>query len=68
MTANAWTMWGLAYDAYPLETRIRKPQLLGQAADVGWTVLWCHDPDVAASRVQRDPRREFVIVEPQARL
>jgi glyoxylase-like metal-dependent hydrolase (beta-lactamase superfamily II) len=68
MTASAPTMWGLAYDAYPLETRIRKPQLLGRAADAGWIVLWCHDPDVAASRVARDPRHEFAVVEPRARL
>jgi glyoxylase-like metal-dependent hydrolase (beta-lactamase superfamily II) len=68
MTGNMPSLWGLAYDAYPLETRLRKPAMLGQAADEGWIVVWCHDPDAAASRVARDPRREFVPVEPRARL
>jgi hypothetical protein len=61
-------MWHLAYDTYPLETRRRKPALLGQAADEGWLVLWNHDPRVTASRVARDPKREFTCVDPEARL
>ena len=58
----------MAYDLYPLETRVNKPKLLGEAADNDWLVLWDHDPDMAACRLARDPRREFVVVESWARL
>lgn len=67
-TAHLRRMWHLAYDTYPMETRRRKPEWLGRAADEGWFVLWNHDPRVAVSRVARDPKREFVAVEPKARL
>ncbi len=61
--AHVRRLWGMAYDVDPLETRRRKPQLLGQAADEGWLVLWDHDPDRWAGRLARDAKREFVIVE-----
>jgi glyoxylase-like metal-dependent hydrolase (beta-lactamase superfamily II) len=61
-------MWHTAYDTYPLDTRRRKPHLLGEAADRGWWIVWNHDPKVAVSRLQRHPKREFVVVEPQAKL
>jgi glyoxylase-like metal-dependent hydrolase (beta-lactamase superfamily II) len=67
-TAHLRRMWHLAYDTYPMETRRRKPELLGRAADEGWWILWNHDPRVAVSRVARDPKREFIPVEPRARL
>jgi glyoxylase-like metal-dependent hydrolase (beta-lactamase superfamily II) len=53
-------MWCAAYDLYPVETRRRKPELLGEAADRGWWVLWDHDPAVAISRLERHSKREFV--------
>ena len=53
-------MWCAAYDLYPLETRRRKPELLGQAADGGWWILWDHEPTFAASRLERHKSREFV--------
>jgi glyoxylase-like metal-dependent hydrolase (beta-lactamase superfamily II) len=62
-TQHLRRLWSLAYDLYPLETRRRKPHLLGQAADRNWLVLWYHDPRCAASRVARDTKREFVITE-----
>jgi glyoxylase-like metal-dependent hydrolase (beta-lactamase superfamily II) len=65
-TAHLRRMWHLAYDVYPLETRRRKPELLARAADQAWWLLWNHDPRVGISRVARDPKREFVPVEPQA--
>lgn len=55
--------WGMAYDTHPLDTRRRKPQILGQAADAAWLVLFDHDPDLAAARIARDPKREFVVIE-----
>jgi glyoxylase-like metal-dependent hydrolase (beta-lactamase superfamily II) len=67
-TAHLRQMWHLGYDTYPMETRRRKPQWLGRAADEGWWILWNHDPRVTASRVVRDPKREFAPIEPTAEL
>lgn len=64
MTAHVHRLWCMGYDLFPLETRRRKPLVLGQAADEDWLVLWDHDPDVVASRLARDPKRDFAIVEP----
>lgn len=63
-TAHLRRMWHTAYDVYPLDTRRRKPQLLAEAAERRWWVVWNHDAKVAVSRVQVHPKREFVIVEP----
>lgn len=68
MAAHARGLWGMAYDLYPLDTRRRKPELLGRAADEDWLVLWDHDPDMAAARIARDPREEFVVREAIERL
>jgi len=67
-TAHLRQMWCLAYDTYPLDTRRNKPQLLGEAAEGQWLVLWPHDPKVAAGRVVRHPKREFDVVELRKRL
>lgn len=56
-------LWNLAYDLYPVDVRRQKPRLLGQAADENWIVLWSHDPRFVASRLARDPKREFVVTE-----
>jgi len=61
VTTHLRRMWCAAYDLYPLETRRRKPELMGAAADQGWWVLWDHDPLVAVSRVERHRTREFVV-------
>ncbi len=53
-------MWCAAYDLYPLETRRRKPELLGEAADGAWWILWDHEPAFAVSRIERHKSREFV--------
>lgn len=68
MAAHVRSHWCMAYDTEVLETRRQKPRLLGRAADEGWLVLWDHDPDMASCRLVRDPRREFAIVDPQARV
>ncbi len=57
--------WCTAYDMNLADTRHRKPLLLAEAADRNWLVVWNHDPRVAASRVARHPKREFVVVEPR---
>ncbi len=67
-SAHLRRMWGMGYDVLPLETRRRKPDMLGQAADGGHVVLWDHDPNMAACLVQRDPQREFVVVQRWASL
>jgi glyoxylase-like metal-dependent hydrolase (beta-lactamase superfamily II) len=56
-------MWCTAYDLYPAETRRRKAQLLGEAADGGWWILWGHDPRIAISRLQRHGKCDFVAVD-----
>ena len=67
-TSHLAAMWNLAYDTFPLDTRVAKPQLLGEACDGGWWVLWPHDLKVAAGRLARHPKRGFQVVEPQERL
>lgn len=67
-SAHLRSLWCMAYDVYPLETRRNKPHVLGQAADEGWLILWDHDPDHAASRLARDDKKEFITVENFARL
>ncbi len=61
-------LWCAAYDLYPMETRRRKPELLGAAADGGWWVLWDHDPTYAISKVERHKSREFVVCEGREKL
>lgn len=56
-------LWCMAYDVDVLETRRRKPEVLRQAAEAGWLVVFDHDPDLVAGRVAVDPQREFRIVE-----
>lgn len=67
-TAHLHPSWSLAYDTHPLETRRAKPQLLGEAADANWYVLWAHDPKVAVSRIERRGARNFRVVDSQPRL
>jgi glyoxylase-like metal-dependent hydrolase (beta-lactamase superfamily II) len=62
-TVHLRRMWGMSYDIDPIETRRRKPQLLGEAADRRWWILWYHDPKVAACRLQRDRKREFIPID-----
>lgn len=66
--AHLRRLWCMAYDLYPLETRRRKPEFLGAVADQGWLLLFDHDPRLAACRLARDAKREFVITESIARL
>ncbi len=68
IVAHLRRMWITAYDLYPMETRRRKPELLGEAADQGWWLLWDHDPNVAVSRIARHASREFVAVDARAQL
>lgn len=53
-------LWCMAYDTNLIQTRRSKADLLGQIADDDWLALLDHDPDVAAVRVSRDSRSDFI--------
>ena len=58
-TCHLHPLWNMAYDTHPLETRRVKPQLLAEACEGGWWVLWPHDAKVAAARLARQGKRGF---------
>jgi glyoxylase-like metal-dependent hydrolase (beta-lactamase superfamily II) len=60
-------LWCLSYDTFLLTTRRVKQRLLTEAAEKSWWVLWTHDPDTVASRIEmnRDKPRS---IEPVASL
>lgn len=68
VTNHLRRLWSSAYELYPLELRRRKPQLLGEAADRGWWVVWDHDPKIGVSRLERHKSREFVLSDARAEL
>ena len=68
MQAHLPTMWCMAYDVDLLESRRRKPQVLGQLADENWLVVFCHDPQIVAGRLSRHEKREFVVCDPVEKL
>lgn len=68
MTAHLRTLWCMGFDMRVIETRRLKPQVLGRAADDGWLVMWCHDPRMAAARLARDAKHDFVVRERFERL
>ncbi len=57
------SLWCMSYDMDLLQSRRIKPVLLGEIADHGWLALFDHDPDHAAARLRRDPKREFAVAE-----
>lgn len=67
-TRHLPVFWGMAYDVDVLQLRRSKAELLGRIADENWLALFDHDPEHAAARLQRDARRDFVPVDPIARL
>lgn len=67
-TRHLRTLWCMGFDLDLLTTRRVKRTLLGRAADEGWLALFDHDTQVAAGRIARDPVREFLALDPLARL
>jgi glyoxylase-like metal-dependent hydrolase (beta-lactamase superfamily II) len=61
-------LWCMSYDMDLLQSRRIKPILLGEIAERGWLAMFDHDPDCAAARLIRDPKREFAPVEAVAEL
>ncbi len=57
------TLWCMSYDVDVLQTRRKKPELLGHIADNGWLAVADHDPDHAAARLHRDKKRDFSVTE-----
>lgn len=57
------SLWCMSYDMDLLQARRIKPILLGEIADRGWLALSDHDPDHAAARLVRDPKRDFAVAE-----
>jgi glyoxylase-like metal-dependent hydrolase (beta-lactamase superfamily II) len=57
------SLWCMSYDMDLLQARRIKPILLGEIADRGWLALCDHDPDHAAARLVRDPKRDFAVAE-----
>jgi len=50
----------MAYDLYPRETYFNKERFLERAADLGWWVMWPHDPEVVCGKVCQDDREGYV--------
>jgi glyoxylase-like metal-dependent hydrolase (beta-lactamase superfamily II) len=67
-TAHLHPMWNLSYDTHPLDTRRVKPQLLADAAREKWWILWPHDTQVAAARLECHPKRGFAVIDPRSSL
>jgi glyoxylase-like metal-dependent hydrolase (beta-lactamase superfamily II) len=61
--AHLETNWSMAFDQFARRVRQIKPQLLAEAADGGWTVLFSHDPQVRAARLDRDATGRFKVAE-----
>jgi len=62
-TAHLRSLWCMAYDTFPLQTRRHKPAVLRQAVEEDWLILWDHDPQMAAARLASDPKHEFMVRE-----
>jgi len=63
-TKHLPTLWGMAYDVDVLQLRRKKSEVFGKIADEGWLALFDHDPQVTASYLQRDDKRNFVLNNP----
>lgn len=51
--AHVPLLWVMAYDVEPLQTLREKERVLDRAAEGGWTVVFEHDPETVAARVER---------------
>ncbi|MBI1246281.1 MBL fold metallo-hydrolase [bacterium] len=62
--AHIRRLWCTSYDLDLIRTRQAKGELFRYAADNNFWVVWNHDPEVLASRIQLHPKREFQVVSP----
>jgi len=56
-------MWTLAFDAFPLDVRRLRMELLPGLAERGDILGFSHDPQVHAARIKQDDRGRFVVAE-----
>ena len=54
--------WIMAYDLHPMTTLETKRKLLPQAAKEVWTLLFEHDPDVSAGRLEEIKPMRYKVV------
>ena len=47
---HARELWTSAFDLFPLESRVRKPEIFARVLEEKMPIYWSHDPDAAASR------------------
>jgi len=59
--AHTRLLWNMSYDTFLLETRRKKRYWLEQAVENRWIVLFPHDPRMAGCRIERHPKKEFVV-------
>jgi len=56
--------WIMAYDLYPMQTLETKRKWLPRFVNEGWTVVFAHDPDMAAATLHgRDGKIEIESVD-----
>ena len=67
-SAHVRPQWHTSYELYPMDTRKMKPKILAEAADRGSWVVWNHDVEVPVSRVGRNPKQEFTIIDRQKQI
>ena len=60
-TAHMRLLWNMSYDTFLLESRRKKQFWLEKAAENQWWVLFTHDPHTPGCRIERHPKKEFVI-------
>ena len=62
-TAHLKTFWTMAYDLFPLNVRQLKPKLLGKAIKRQQWVLFDHDPETPAARLELGRKNYPVVCE-----
>ena len=60
-TAHLQPTWVMAFDLYPLETIESRRLWLSRAVKGDWLCGFGHDPDVAFSRIDADPKAKFAV-------
>ena len=60
-TAHMRLLWNMSYDTFLIETRRKKQFWLEKAAENQWWVLFAHDPHTPGARIERHPKKEFII-------
>ena len=62
-SAHLKTFWIMAYDLFPGDVRRMKPLILQSMADSQTLLLFDHDPNIQAARLQRDDKGQVTVSE-----